>query len=108
MAVQWEQLDEEDDESFALFASMVAGFDVWTLSDRLAAWRPAWMASAACRGAPTATFFRDRGGAADEAKQICAGCVVRPDCLAFAVDHHEVGVWGGASPAERRALRRAG
>jgi WhiB family transcriptional regulator, redox-sensing transcriptional regulator len=109
VALAWEQLDDEDDESFALWAAMVAGFDVPSLSDRLAAWRPPWMAGAACRGAPTATFFRDRGAAADEAKQICAGCAVRPECLAYATGHDEVGVWGGtASPAERRALRRAG
>ena len=109
MALAWEQLDDEDDEQFALWAAMAAGFDVWTLSDRLAAWRPPWMASAACKGTPVATFFRDRGGAADEAKAICAGCAVRPECLDFAVARGEVGVWGGAaSPAERRALRRAG
>ena len=108
VALAWEQLDDEDDEQFALWAAMLAGFDVPSLSDRLAAWRPPWMASAACRGAPLALFFRDRGAAADEAKQICAACSVRPECLDFAARHDEQGVWGGASPGDRRGLRRAG
>jgi WhiB family transcriptional regulator, redox-sensing transcriptional regulator len=101
-----EQDDDEYDRLVAWLAIEVEGLS--TLSDRLAAWRPAWMAGGACRGVPTATFFRDRGAAADEARAICAGCAVRPECLAFATGHDEVGVWGGtASPAERRALRRA-
>jgi hypothetical protein len=31
---------------------------------------------------------------------------VRPECLAFAIDNDERGVWGGTSEAERRAMRR--
>jgi WhiB family redox-sensing transcriptional regulator len=55
-------------------------------------------------------FFPERGdfhGVA-LAKRVCAGCVVRDECLAFAVDNREeVGVWGGTSPKERRSIRRA-
>jgi WhiB family transcriptional regulator, redox-sensing transcriptional regulator len=37
-----------------------------------------------------------------EAKAICAGCLVRPQCLAFALRTHQVyGVWGGLSEQER-------
>jgi WhiB family redox-sensing transcriptional regulator len=39
------------------------------------------------------------------AKRICAGCPVRTACLQHAVDAAEpTGVWGGATPAERRAI----
>jgi WhiB family redox-sensing transcriptional regulator len=44
---------------------------------------------------------------AEEAKAVCAGCPVRPDCLAFALDTEQNdGVWGGLSETERRALKR--
>lgn len=40
------------------------------------------------------------------AKQVCAGCEVRADCLAYALRHHEdQGVWGGLSVNERRRLQ---
>jgi hypothetical protein len=45
---------------------------------------------------------------ATAAKAVCAACVVRGECLAYALaDPDLVGVWGGTSHAERRALRRA-
>ncbi len=31
----------------------------------------------------------------EHAKAICAGCVVRPECLAYARREGEVGIWGG-------------
>jgi WhiB family redox-sensing transcriptional regulator len=44
---------------------------------------------------------------AEEAKQICRGCVVREACLAWALEAgHDFGVWGGESEDERRALKR--
>jgi hypothetical protein len=41
-------------------------------------------------------------------KVMCAGCVERGPCLAWALEHEPVGVWGGTSAAERRRLRRDG
>jgi WhiB family redox-sensing transcriptional regulator len=39
------------------------------------------------------------------AKQICAQCGVRGDCLDFAVRVREPhGIWGGLTEVERRAL----
>jgi WhiB family redox-sensing transcriptional regulator len=38
---------------------------------------------------------------------MCAGCPVRPDCLAEALDNRiEWGVWGGMTERERRLLLR--
>ncbi|MFD7922054.1 WhiB family transcriptional regulator [Streptomyces sp. NPDC059740] len=40
-------------------------------------------------------------------KTICAGCPVRTECLAHALDERiEWGVWGGMTERERRALLR--
>ncbi len=39
------------------------------------------------------------------AKELCADCPVRPECLAYALQIGPVtGVWGGTTEAERRIL----
>lgn len=39
------------------------------------------------------------------ARQVCAGCPARRECLRWAVEHdRSFGVWGGATPEERRAI----
>ena len=72
-----------------------------------------WRALAACRGVATDLFFPAGDVApepvaqAERAKSICQGCVVREECLQFALaTHQEFGVWGGTTESERRALRR--
>jgi len=38
---------------------------------------------------------------------VCRGCVVREDCLEYALANGEkFGIWGGLSERERRRLRR--
>lgn len=65
-----------------------------------------WAAKAACRTADPDTLFV-QGAAQNRAKAICAGCQVRTECLADALDNHvEFGVWGGMTERERRALLR--
>jgi WhiB family transcriptional regulator, redox-sensing transcriptional regulator len=71
-----------------------------------------WQLSAACRGQDTAIFYlheRERGPSARrheaQAKQICATCPVRAQCLAWALESREPwGVWGGLTPSERSEL----
>jgi WhiB family transcriptional regulator, redox-sensing transcriptional regulator len=42
------------------------------------------------------------------AKTVCAGCGVRTECLAWALDtNQDAGVWGGLGEEERREIRRA-
>jgi WhiB family redox-sensing transcriptional regulator len=67
-------------------------------------WNEDWADKAACRaGGPDALFVR--GAAQNRAKQLCAGCPVRIECLAEALDNRiEWGVWGGMTERERRAL----
>ena len=42
-----------------------------------------------------------------QAKQVCAACPVRAECLDYALRVNEpLGVWGGLDPIERRTLLR--
>jgi WhiB family redox-sensing transcriptional regulator len=53
-------------------------------------------------------FFPERGSSTREAKEVCRGCVVRIECLEFAIANSEkFGIWGGMSERERRRVRRA-
>ena len=41
---------------------------------------------------------------------VCAGCLVRGECLVLSLRHWDIGqhgVWGGLAPADRARLRRA-
>lgn len=66
-----------------------------------------WQNEANCLGVDPDLFFPDRGTSTREAKEICRGCVVRLDCLEYALTNGEkFGIWGGLSERERRRLRR--
>ena len=68
----------------------------------------AWMSSALCRERPPAMFFPSDGVGVQAAKQVCANCPVRAECLEYALANHiEHGVWGGASERERLRILRA-
>ena len=67
----------------------------------------AWQDLANCRGADPDLFFPERGASTRQAKGICRECVVREDCLEFAITSSEkFGIWGGMSERERRKIRR--
>mgnify|MGYP000160797370 CR=1 FL=1 len=52
-------------------------------------------------------FFPERGASTREAKEVCRGCIVRLECLEYALTNGEkFGIWGGLSERERRRLRR--
>jgi hypothetical protein len=73
--------------------------------------RPAWHRYAACRGQGVSEWFPARGQSLDTARAACAGCTVREECLAAALEvpaHDDNGVWGGTSVRERLRLRRQG
>jgi WhiB family transcriptional regulator, redox-sensing transcriptional regulator len=74
-----------------------------------------WRNQAACRDVVTVDydpFFAESGELQAEAIAICAGCLVRDDCLTFAVrTGQQYGIWGGQpEPIVRRliAADRAG
>ena len=65
-----------------------------------------WLDQARCLEVDAALHFPEKGGSSREAKLICRGCEVREQCLEYALEHSEAGVWGGMTERERRALRR--
>ena len=63
-----------------------------------------------CAGVDTNLFFPDETAVvqAKRAKSVCDGCVVRFDCLEFAlVNGIKFGIWGGESERARRRMRRS-
>jgi WhiB family redox-sensing transcriptional regulator len=74
-------------------------------------WRWEWQVFARCRGRDD-LFFHPHGERDPErsereaaAKQVCAGCPVKRECLDHALQSVEpYGVWGGLSEGEREAL----
>ena len=69
--------------------------------------RPTWHTQAACRGTGPDGFFPGLGGSTEAAKEVCAGCDVRTECLEAALaDSQRQGVWGGTSERYRRDMRR--
>jgi WhiB family redox-sensing transcriptional regulator len=68
--------------------------------------RPTWQLHSNCRGVDPELFFPLRGESTWEAKAVCAGCIVRQDCLEYALANNEKwGIWGGLSERGRRAVR---
>ena len=66
-----------------------------------------WRDKGACRGIDPDIFYPSEDDSADEAKAVCAVCVVRQACLEHALTSREKeGVWGGATERERRRLIR--
>ncbi|MFD8845505.1 WhiB family transcriptional regulator [Streptomyces pseudogriseolus] len=77
-----------------------------TLPNRLA-----WAARAACQGQDLALFFSDAEQKVAQAKQICAACPVRRECLDEALRAEGAsigdGVFGGLTADERTELALA-
>ncbi len=66
-----------------------------------------WQGQANCLGVDPDLFFPERGASTREAKGVCRGCVVRDDCLEYAlINGEKFGIWGGLSERERRRIRR--
>lgn len=66
-----------------------------------------WRADAACREVDDPSiFFPTRGETTEPAKAVCERCLVRKECLEFALRRGiNQGVFGGASAVQRRRLR---
>lgn len=61
----------------------------------------AWMSWALCAETDPELFFPEKGGSPRRAKEICAGCPVRQECLEYALKNGETGVWGGTTEWHR-------
>lgn len=65
-------------------------------------YRDPWQDDALCAQVAPDLFYPERGESPRQAKQICATCPVRQECLAHALTHNEEhGIWGGTTPYER-------
>ena len=71
-----------------------------------------WAEEAQCRGMDHKIFFPDERGAAVRrvrriAKSICMQCVVRAECLEYALTTNQTeGIWGGLDEKERKKYQR--
>lgn len=96
---------ESRDELAVLMTSVGDGPAPRTIGDLIQ--RPAWHADAACREHPEVNFYPTLGESTDPAKAVCAGCLVRDECRADALERGDGhGIWGGTSANERKTLRR--
>ena len=67
-----------------------------------------WQDNANCLGVDPDLFFPERGASTREAKEVCRACIVRVECLEYALANGEkFGIWGGMSERERGRIRRA-
>ena len=67
-----------------------------------------WYSDAACRSQVSSRWFSNDGPTSEGALSICHSCPVEPECLALALEHHELaGIWGGTTQAQRARLRRS-
>jgi WhiB family transcriptional regulator, redox-sensing transcriptional regulator len=73
--------------------------------------RANWRKDAACRDVDPELFFpisKTALGQIEKAKRICHICPAQHQCLTWALEVGVTdGVWGGATPEERRVIRRA-
>lgn len=55
-------------------------------------------------------WFAERGRAMTNAKNVCARCAARVECLGWALDFAGPlpGIWGGTSTSERKLLKAGG
>jgi WhiB family redox-sensing transcriptional regulator len=66
-----------------------------------------WTLLALCAEVGDDFWFPEKGGSTREAKRVCRSCLVRADCLEYALDNDErFGIWGGMSERERRKVKR--
>lgn len=77
--------------------------DTWHLDNRDFGWQD----DAACKGKGELFFF-ERGSnkvRIRQAKELCESCLVKEECLGFALDNRfEFGIYGGKTPNERLML----
>lgn len=84
----------------------VAEFDVRRFMSR-----PEWFADAQCRGLDPSLFLpvEDLNKPAGarilaEAREVCRRCDVQAECLAYALNGRETGIWAGTTGDQRRRI----
>jgi WhiB family redox-sensing transcriptional regulator len=78
--------------------------DLDVLTELLRGLCPAWRRDALCREHPEVNWFPERGESSKPAKDICAQCIVRAECLEYGLKD-DYGIWGGTGVRERKRQR---
>lgn len=65
-----------------------------------------WHRRGLCADEDPDLFFPSHGSPGTKAREICAACAVREQCLDYALDADQLGIWGGLDQQERRNLKR--
>jgi WhiB family redox-sensing transcriptional regulator len=68
---------------------------------------PGFFNQAACTGVNPETFQSEHPSRIAAAKRVCASCPILSECLNWAVDNLEEGIWGGTTTRERQSLSGA-
>ena len=68
--------------------------------------RADWMEQAACREVEAEWFFSDIPNEQARAIEVCRGCDVLAECLAYAVTSNSDGIWGGLLPSQLDHMKR--
>jgi len=66
----------------------------------------AWRDRAECKKHDPRLWFADDHHDQAKAMLICKTCPVQTECLDFALEHNERGVWGSTSERARRRMKR--
>ena len=66
-----------------------------------------WQERGLCAQTDPEAFFPEKGGSTRDAKKVCGACMVKSECLEYALENDErFGIWGGLSERERRKLKK--
>jgi len=66
-----------------------------------------WREEAACTGMDTDIFFPLQGKSTVQARKICGRCLVRADCLNYAITTNQLrGMWGGMLRRDRYQVKK--
>jgi WhiB family redox-sensing transcriptional regulator len=65
-----------------------------------------WTEFASCRDLDPEVFFNVKHSSTQQSREICSTCIVKHECLDFAIQNNEkIGVWGGLTPRQRKHLQ---
>ena len=65
-----------------------------------------WMHGAPCTGQVDMFFDETHARVVREARKICGNCELHVQCLSYALEHQEVGIWAGTTTNQRAKILR--
>ncbi len=65
-----------------------------------------WREYAYCKGTDPGLFYPITNKQQAEVAKVCGHCVVRNECLEYALENKEYGVWGGTTERQRRDINK--